>query len=502
MYSGIPLGYIETKFSKLDGILGLLSSKLDDARAVRRFLTSLKKTQPPSMVWIDPNHAAIFAPTGAGKNVSIAGPLLLTSSDSMVVLDIKGENYLLSAKARRKMGQRIVCLDPFNHVGGPDTFNPLQFIDPADPNAFDKCKSIANAIVIRTGKETDPFWNDSAQAVIGLFIGFVVCFAELPDKNLQMVRMLLSSSKRFREAIEHCCTATEWGGMLARAAHQAAQLQDKVLASVLATVHQHMGFLDTTAVAANTTTSSFNPADLVNGKMTVYLVIPPEHMKTNSALLRMWLGSFLGAVMQCGLQESRKTRFLIDEAAQVGKMDVLETALNVGRGYGIRLLFMYQGIGQLQEAWGSEGAAQTLLSNTTQVFFGVNEPKTAEYVSSRLGDFTNIVLGGGTTEGTSYSGGEKSGGRSYSTGSSESWQQAARRLLQPSEVMQLDLRQAITFHPDLPPLMTYLPRVYERDWNAQNDIGLFRAAVDALCVLGAAAIPAIVASMLVFREFK
>ena len=37
-------------------------------------------------------------------------------------------------------------------------------------------------------------------------------------------------------------------------------------------------FLDTLAVSDSTISSSFNPDDLRGGKMTVYLILPPEHM--------------------------------------------------------------------------------------------------------------------------------------------------------------------------------------------------------------------------------
>src|SRR5207302_2971445 len=140
----------------------------------------------------------------------------------------------------------------------------------------------------------------------------------------------------------------------------------------------------------NTRSSSFDPAELRNGKMTVYLVLPPEHMRAQSALLRMWVGSMLRAVVRGGLQEKNKVHFVLDEAASLGHLDALDDAVDKYRGYGVRLQYYLQSFGQLAKL-GKEGQGQTLLSNVTQVFFGVNDKDTAEYVSARLGEETIIV---------------------------------------------------------------------------------------------------------------
>jgi len=96
-------------------------------------------------------------------------------------------------------------------------------------------------------------------------------------------------------------------------------------------------------------------------------------------------------------------------------MDVLDDAIDKYRGYGVRLLLLYQSLGQLKECF-PNGQEQTLLSNTTQVFFGVNDPQTAEYVSNRLGDFTQRVEGGGTNDGRSRSHAKGESNTSYSSG--------------------------------------------------------------------------------------
>jgi type IV secretion system protein VirD4 len=157
--------------------------------------------------------------------------------------------------------------------------------------------------------------------------------------------------------------------------------------------------------------------------------------------------------------------FVIDEAGSLGHIAAVENMLAIGRGYGIRMQFYYQDIGQLKKCWPADDGIG-LLANTTQVFFGVNDKETAKYVSERLGAATIKVESGGTSRGeswqSSFSGGK--GGTNYSTNTSSNWQQAGRELLKVDEVLRLSPRTAITFVPGLPAIQTTLLRYYEEKW--------------------------------------
>ncbi len=169
----------------------------------------------------------------------------------------------------------------------------------------------------------------------------------------------------------------------------------------------------------------------------------------------------LRACVKGGLQEKNLVHFVLDEAASLGKMDVIDDAVDKYRGYGVRLQFYYQSVGQLKKCF-PEGQDQTLLSNCSQIYFGCNDKDTAQYVSDRLGEETIIVTSGGTSKSTTYQGsvaGPPTQSRSFQR--SDNWAQQARRLLKPEEVTALSPRSAITFTPGCPPLKTTLIRYYE-----------------------------------------
>lgn len=155
--------------------------------------------------------------------------------------------------------------------------------------------------------------------------------------------------------------------------------------------------------------------------------------------------------------------FILDEAASVGPLECINDAIDKYRGYGIHLELFYQSLGQLKTCFPKD-AGQTLLSNCSQVFFGVNDPETAEFVSKRLGDHTVVVESGGRGSGdsTQTSEGKFHASHGRSRNVNENWSLVGRRLLKPEEIMTLDERIAICFVQALPPIWTRLERHYEK----------------------------------------
>ena len=115
---GLIVGHIEGKFSKIDGVRALFNSAIDARQACQRFLMAFQRKQPKSLVRLTTAvHTAVFAPSGAGKNVSIVEPFLLTSPESCIITDVKGENAEITALHRATVfGQKIMILDPWLEV--------------------------------------------------------------------------------------------------------------------------------------------------------------------------------------------------------------------------------------------------------------------------------------------------------------------------------------------------------------------------------------------------
>lgn len=287
------------------GLFSVLDSRLGSIEACERFflalygLGCLRYEQDVRLNRAV--HTAIFAPTGAGKGASLIIPWLLENPESAVVLDYKGELASISARSRaKKFRHRVVLLDPFHVVTDhPDCLNPIDFIHDGSPTVIDDARDLAANLVVRTADEREPHWNDSAEGWIAGGITAVAQFGKPENRSLQTVRDVLSNPDKIPMLIELLC---QGGDMSARLGGQLAYFRDKELSSTLTSTNRHLRFLDTPAVAANTRSSSFDPRDLRKGKMTVYCILPPEHMRSQTALVRLWIGTLMRAVVQGGLQ--------------------------------------------------------------------------------------------------------------------------------------------------------------------------------------------------------
>jgi type IV secretion system protein VirD4 len=480
---GLILGRMPDDSRSLCGaIKALLNPRIDSPAACTEFMEALNQSKRkegrlvrlPQAV-----HTAVFAPTGVGKGVSCIIPFLMGCLENCVVLDFKGELARLTAAHRRAMGHKVVILDPYKIVTDkPDTYNALDDISPTSITALDACRDIAEALVVRSnsGDEKDPHWNDTAESLIGGLAATVVYCdrRDLGMRSLQTVSDFLSSPELMEMSKKKM---QDLGGLLARWGGQLDHIKGEEKNSVFSTANRHLRFLNTPAIMESTSSSSFDPSMLKKGKMTVYLVLPPDRMRAQAGLLRLWIGSMFRAIIQCGLDETKRVHFILDEAAVLNSMQQIDDAIDKYRGYGIRLQLYYQSLGQLKISFPRD-QGQTLLSNTSKIFFGVNDVETALFISRSLGNKTIVVDGWssnngwqrnqGTSKGRDYS---ESTGTTQSGGSGSDQKQTTRELLKPEEVMSLNQRICIILTPGLPPLKTRLLRYFEepqlftpRDW--------------------------------------
>jgi type IV secretion system protein VirD4 len=250
-------------------------------------------------------------------------------------------------------------------------------------------------------------------------------------------------------------------------------------------------------------TSDCDLSALYEGKgATIYLVIPLQYLKSHAPLMRLWVTAFTKYIVSRGIGNRRTVIVVLDECAAVmaGHGDALEEMLTVGRGFKLKVTAIFQSMAQIRKLF-PQGQEGVLLGNTSQIFFAVNEVEDAKYVATRLGEETIIVESGGTSHSTTQQSGQQNGGYSYSTSSNHNWQQMARSLLKPDEVIGLHPRVAITFTPGCPPIWTWLTRYYEKDFGAPTGLGPAKLIFDTACLFLCAAALAALWTAGLFQHF-
>ena len=381
---------------RISATLGLLSPLKRSDEALRAFLAAFlgAKWQADRLVRIKKfQNVATFAKTGSGKGVSLIVPNLLSLAQSVVVIDIKGELFRLTAPHRKKrFRNKVLRLDP-DGIAGPArdsaTLNPCDFIDETSDSFLDDCREVVSQLVVKTGKETDQHWVDSATLVLTAFLAFVCgCEADPTKRNLSTVRAFVASRVAFSNAIHVMQLQTEaCQGVIARLGGMLTWYVDRELGSVLSTCQRFTEFLDSPAVQRNVAFSSFDPRILRSGKASLYLCLRHNKAESLAPLQRMWISTVMRVLASDGTGEKNPVLFVLDEAAHLGRVEIIERAVTLYRGMGIKLWFAFQSLNQVKEVFGDK--AETILDNIgTKQFFAVSSYESADAISKQIGETT------------------------------------------------------------------------------------------------------------------
>ncbi len=444
---GLLLGrYREHKSSFFEALTQLITGSLADSDSIcRGFITAitggrinLSRSSGGPLIRVPPRqyvNIITVAPAGAGKGVGTVVPNLLNYPNSVVVTDVKGENFKLTAEHRKANGQRIVVLDPFGISGKTSsTLNPLDLIAVDSPTLMEDVRSMADALVIRTAKDTDPHWNESASNLLYAVILLVVVECKGEERTLDKVRLTLSDQEELQAALEFMKGSDALDGMLARAAGTILSMPEKEFGSVLSSANRHTNFLDSPLIRANTAATSFPIRSIAKTPTSVYLILPAQYIFSHSRLMLLWINSFLLVVKQAGASEENEILLMLDEVAQLGEIQSLEHAITLLRGFGLRLWFIVQSLAQLEVAFPGPRAKVILSNCGIQQFFGVSDIDTATYISKYIGTQTVAAPNyqSGFNSGTSFA---ERVSRSTGTSRGVSHGPIQRELIKPEEVL-------------------------------------------------------------------
>ena len=319
-----------------------------------------------ALTYTGDGHLLTVAPTGAGKGVGSIIPALLTYPGSVIVTDIKGENYQVTARRRREMGQQVVVLDPFSLVTSPEVGDKRDRLDKADKlNPFDlfgvpgsdpesDAEMLAAQLAVGHEFSTDRYWEDTGRGLVAGLIADVATSSPPDQRNLCTLRELLYNDDLDYTLAVALDTRKHTMAPLARdefIAYLAAP-SDKTRPCIRTTATTFVKCLGSACVSRSLEGSTFELNDLLHNKpMTIYLVLPPEKLHSHRALLRLWVVTLLTVVMRRTRLPKQRTLFLLDEAAQLGALDLLPQAVSLLRGYGLQLWTFWQDLSQMMKLY-------------------------------------------------------------------------------------------------------------------------------------------------------
>jgi type IV secretion system protein VirD4 len=393
-------------------------------------------------------HVLVYAPTRAGKGVGYVIPNLLNWPDSVVVLDVKKENWHRSAGFRAAHGQEVHLFDPLEENGRTARYNPLGYVrsDPAD--LYDDLQRIA-VMLFPAESRGDPFWFEAARTAFVAIGGYIAETPGLPLTIGEILHQLSAASdlkshfekiiavrKSSDSPLSRPCTAALTDFLAA---------SENTMNSVRKTVTARLGLWLNPRIDAATSANDFDLTKLRQQPMSIYLGVSPDNLDRMAPLLNL----FFQQVVDLNTRElpehnhrlSRKVLLLLDEFPALGNVNVLAKSVAFVAGYGIRLLTVVQSPSQLRAVYGADIARNFMTNHAVEVMFAPKEQDVANELSERIGY--------DTVKARSQSGPKGLSSRSMSQTVSEH----RRALMLPQELKLLPKSKAFILGTGFPPVI-------------------------------------------------
>lgn len=335
-------------------------------------------------------HVLLAAPTRSGKGVGFVIPNLLDWPGSVVVLDIKGENYRHTAGFRASFGHQVFRFDP--DALQTDRWNPLAYVARDSKSRPRDLHRLAASLFPTVGG-AEEFWVQQARE---LFIGAAMLVLEANPDSATMgeVHRLLSApdlATVVRDDLLHPENGDSGvsAECLRRLSAWANCDAEATRAGVLASAQEKLLPWGEPILDAATMANDFDFRNLRTQGMAVYVVVNPASLARLSGVLRLFFEQLVHANTDAEFGTESgctvPTLLMLDEFPALGRVGTIEHAIAYLAGYGIRICLVAQSEAQLRSVYGTEGARVLTDNCSTRVHYAPNQAREAQAVSEALG---------------------------------------------------------------------------------------------------------------------
>jgi len=368
-------------------------SKADNGILVGKFKGDLVRLPGQQFV-------ILAAPTRSGKGVGVVIPNLLDYQESVVVLDIKQENFDLTSGWRKSQGQEIYLFNPFAEDRRTHRWNPLSYVSKDPAFRVSDLMSIAT-MLYPDGSDDQKFWVSQAR---NAFMAFSLYLCEkweydegkgLPEMlrskpTLGMIYRLSSGdgtdlrelySRLSKEPFLSSNAKSAFANMLSQAA--------ETFASILGTFKEPLNAWINPVLDAATSEDDFLLTDVRKKKMTIYIGIQPNKLAESRLIVNLFFSQLINLNTKELPQNNQALKhqclLLMDEFTSIGKVEIIASAVSYMAGYNIRLLPIIQSMAQLDATYGKDISRTVITNHALQIVFAPREQQDANDYSDMLG---------------------------------------------------------------------------------------------------------------------
>ena len=403
--------------------------------------------------------AILAAPTRSGKGVGVVIPNLLEYRESVVVLDIKQENFDLTSGWRKSQGQEVFLFNPFAEDRRTHRWNPLRYVSEDPAFRVSDLMSIA-AMLYPDGADEQKFWVSQARNAFmafalylfdhyaeGVAQGFP--FARRPTLGA-VYRLSSGDGTELKPYLKKLASRPFLSEPGRQAFANLVSQADETFASIMGTLKEPLNAWINPVLDAATSDDDFLLTDVRRKRMTIYIGIQPNKL----AEARLIVNLFFSQLINQNTRElptadpalKYQCLLLMDEFTSIGRVEIIASAVSYMAGYNLRLLPIIQSMAQLDAVYGKELSRTIITNHALQIVYTPREQQDANDYSEMLG--TTTVK-------------RKSITRGKETSRSEVIEK--RALMLPQELKAMPAEKEIVFYEGIPNPMMCEKIAYYRD---------------------------------------
>ena len=320
---------------------------------------------------LETRHMAMIGTTGSGKTTALRQMLdvIEARGESALVYDTSGE--FVAHYYRPERGD--VILNPFDARCA--YWSPFAEIGhPADADR------IAHQLITETGQHDSDVWLDTSRILVANMIRALwregKCtlpdlLNALQDRTKDDLKVWLAGSSSARTFADDADRAT--GSVLFMLSKAANLIQ----------------FLRTEDSGG----SPFAFRDFIHGldkrrgaKPWIFVPRKEDYFEASKPLLACWLECAASAVLGLSPSPDRRIWFVLDELADLPRVDNLARLLPEGRKFGAAVVLTFQALGQMRHRYGPQIAESMLGCCNTKLFLQTIDAETRAWASQTIGE--------------------------------------------------------------------------------------------------------------------
>lgn len=313
------------------------------------------------------------------------------------LVDIKGE------LAERLMGIKIQDYKADDHPEfqviapavessfGYDVFYKIHRENVSETEIIKATTDIADALVVATGD--NPYFSDNARKILS---GVLYYFAKKGYDFLPIIQVLMRTPMdELLTAIVTDAQGLNWGVVLDKLQGFVGKETDSVgdIETTMKTYLEPFSYPELQWVLHDNPNKT-SPAVLDDGKTNLDLAIHESMLVTYAPFFRLVCMQILRHT-ESSFHESddRYTMLVFDEAARIGQINGLDSAMSTLRSKHTSLVCLFQSISQFKDIYPRE-KAQTLLNLCELKLFlsGSGDKDTTDYVSAMAGEWEAVKM--------------------------------------------------------------------------------------------------------------